>query len=70
VTPYDIYRRLNSELAYMAPEEIDAMLGKVCRAIQQVEKIHDAGVMTEAAVEAIEVLSKLRKFEAELRLSR
>ena len=68
MTPYDIFRRLNEELAYMAPEEIDAMLEKVCRAMGKVEKIHDAGIMTDAAVEAIEVLSKLRKLEAELRL--
>lgn len=70
MTPYDIYRRLNDELAYMAPEEIDAMLGKVCRAIRKIEVIHDAGIMTDAAAEAIEVLFKLRRFEATLRLSR
>ena len=70
MTPWDIYRKLKIDLSFIPPEGIGLMLGKTGVAIKLCEKIHDAGVMTEGAQEAIEVLSRLKKHEAELRLRR
>lgn len=68
MTPYDIYRKWKIELSFIPPEGIGIMIVKTCSAIKLCEIIHDAGVMTEGAEEAIEVISKLKKHEAELRL--
>jgi hypothetical protein len=47
------------------------MLAKTSRAIRAVEDIFDAcGPNTDAGVEAVEVLQRLRKFETNLRLRR
>jgi hypothetical protein len=71
MTPYDIYRKWKSDLTYIAPEETGIMLAKTSRAIRAVEDIFDAcGPNTDAGVEAVEVLQRLRKFETNLRLRR
>jgi hypothetical protein len=61
VTPADIERKLNSNLLYIAPEDVEVRQGKVIGAIRQIERIHDKAVLTEAAQEAVEVLERLYK---------
>lgn len=70
MTPWDIYRKWKIDLSFIPPEGISLMLGKTCAAIKLCEEIHDAGVQTEGAQEAIEVMARLRKHEAEIRLRR
>lgn len=71
MTPYDIYEKWKSDLSYVPPEATDVALGKTRWAIKRVEEIFDDhGPRTEAGSEAVEVLQKLRKHEAEIRLRR
>ena len=59
VTPYDIYAKWMSQIAYLAPECDDIALSKTRRAIRQVEKVFDQhGPNGDAGAEAAEVLKK------------
>jgi hypothetical protein len=70
MTPHDIYRKLEADLAYIPPENVDLMLSKIRIAKRKVEKIHDAAPRTEAGEEALEVLRKLLVQEAHFRKSK
>lgn len=69
MTPYDIYRKWEADILYVAPEELSILLVKTSRAITAVEDIFDrCGPRSEAGEEAIEVLKKLRRFHADLKM--
>ncbi len=71
MTPYDIYKKWEADLSYVAPEEFGVMMAKTSRAITACEDVFDGhGPNTDAGAEAVEVLQKLRAFEKELRLRR
>lgn len=67
MTPFDIYRKWESDITYTPPEEICLLLVKTSRAITRVEEVYDShGVNTEAGQEALEVLRNLRRVYADL----
>lgn len=68
MTPADIFRKLLKDLTFVAPEEVSWKLDKVLIAIKKIQKIHDRGIMTEAAEEAIQYLAMLKKYESDLRV--
>lgn len=61
MTPADIERQLNSQLLYVAPEDTEVRRGKIVGAIRRIERVHDHGVLTEGALEAVDVLERLYK---------
>ena len=67
MTPHDIYRKLEADVAYIAPESVDLMLLKTRKAIAACEEIYHSGPRTEAGEEAVEVLAKLRRLETGLK---
>ena len=67
MTPHDIYRKLEADLSYIPPENVDLMLSKIRIAKRKIEKIHAAAPRTEAGEEALEVLRKLLVQEAQFR---
>jgi hypothetical protein len=68
MTPNDILRKFLCDVTYVDPEELGWMLDKCVIAYRAVEKIYGRQAYTEAGQEAIEVMAKLRRYEAELRL--
>jgi hypothetical protein len=67
MTPYDIYRKWEQDVTFVAPEELGVLLAKTSRAISACEDIFDkAGPYSEAGEEAVEVLQKLRRFYRDL----
>jgi hypothetical protein len=67
MTPYDIYRKWEKDITFVAPEEFGILMAKTSRAITACEAIFDAaGPFSEAGEEAVEVLQKLRRFYREL----
>ena len=67
MTPYDIYRKWEADILYIAPEDLPLMMVKTSRAITACENIFDAhGPRSEAGEEAVQVLQKLRQFHTEL----
>jgi hypothetical protein len=67
MTPYDIYRKFERDILYVAPEEVGILLAKTSRAITACEEIFDKyGPYSEAGEEAVEVLQKLRRFYKDL----
>ncbi len=70
-TPYDIYRKWQSDVAYIPPEDPDLKLVKTQRAIKRLEEIFEAhGPWTDAGREAVECLQQLRRAETALRMQR
>ena len=67
MTPFDILRRLEADFSYVPPERMDVALEKVLIAKAALQKIIDAGPMTDAATEALEVLISVRNHEFYIR---
>lgn len=68
ITPYDIYRKFETDLRYLPPEDNDLWLFKTKTVIERIEKIYDAGPRTDGGEEALQVLADLRRLEAVLRM--
>lgn len=62
MTPWDIFRKWEQDMSFIAPEEVGIMLAKTSRAITACEDIFDKyGPQSEAGEEAVEILQKLRR---------
>lgn len=71
MTPYDIYRKWASDVAYTSPEAVELRLDKTKRAIKTLEAVFDThGPNSDAGREAAECLQKLRRAESALRLQK
>lgn len=67
MTPWDIYRKWERDVMYIAPEEVGILLAKTSRAITACEDVYDkSGPYSEAGEEAVQVLQKLRRFYKDL----